>query len=187
MFIRRLTELRFVLPCIVVLLATACTTTVPRYRKGGEEIKGDTDNSPKAQKVLEYKTSDFANLKTMDLIKLGRIIQTRLGTPYTGSSNFVKGLDCSEFTRVVFSEFNRIDLPRTAAEQFNKGHKIDRGHLRYGDLVFFRTNGKGISHVGIYIGYDEFVHASSSAGVIITGMQDEYWRKHYAGARRIMD
>lgn len=188
LFIRELTEsCRLPLVIFLVILLSGCTTSVPRYRKGGEEIKDNTDNSPKAQRVLEYRTSEFANLKTMDLIRLGMIIQSYLGMPYSGMSRFVKGLDCSEFVRNVYSKFNRLDLPRSAAEQYKKGHKIEKGHLRYGDLVFFRTDGRTASHVGIYVGYDEFVHASSSAGVIISGMQEECWRKHYIGARRIID
>jgi cell wall-associated NlpC family hydrolase len=120
------------------------------------------------------------------LIELGRIIQSHLGTPYKGKSRTRDGMDCSSFTAAVFDEFNRTKLPRTAKKQSKTGQKVDRRRLRYGDLVFFKTSGSSVSHVGIYIGDDEFVHSSTSTGVIISNLKEKYWRKRYAGARRIL-
>ena len=187
MYTRRSVKLYSALAVVCLFIFSGCTTTVPRYHKGGEETQNKSGQSQKEQKVLEYRTSEFSQLRTIDLIRLGRVIQSYLGKPYAGTSRFVKGLDCSEFVQNVFEEFNRTALPRTAANQFKEGHKIDKGHLRYGDLVFFRTEGRSISHVGIYVGYNEFVHSSSWSGVIVSGMQESYWRKRFAGARRVID
>ncbi len=187
MYTRGSVRLYSALALVCLFILSGCTTTVPRYRQGSEETQNDSHKSQKEQKVLEYRTNEFSQLRTIDLIKLGMIIQSHLGVPYAGTSRYVKGLDCSEFVQNVFEEFNRTALSRTAANQFKQGHKIERGHLRYGDLVFFRTEGRSISHVGIYVGYDEFVHSSSSSGVIVSGMQESYWRKRFAGARRVID
>jgi cell wall-associated NlpC family hydrolase len=86
----------------------------------------------------------------------------------------------------VFERFDGTDLPRKASEQFKIGQRVRKNSLRYGDLVFFKINGRSISHVGIYIGHDEFVHASYSSGVVISHIDEKYWQKRFAGARRII-
>ncbi|UCD16648.1 MAG: C40 family peptidase [Candidatus Zixiibacteriota bacterium] len=175
------------LPALICLtmLMIGCQAN-PRYRTGSADESGAETKNPGRRYNPEDKTSKFEKVNSRDLIELGRIIQSYLGRPYSGISRYEEGLDCSRFTQLVFREFNNTELPRTASDQYKTGRRVSREHLRYGDLVFFRTDGSGISHVGIYAGYDEFVHASSSAGVIITGMHEKYWRKRYAGARRIL-
>ncbi|MCH9025253.1 MAG: C40 family peptidase, partial [candidate division Zixibacteria bacterium] len=67
------------------------------------------------------------------------------------------------------------------------GQPVSKSKLRFGDLVFFKTDRKKVSHVGIYMDYDEFMHASSSNGIIITSMKNKYWSKRYIGARRVVE
>ena len=109
-----------------------------------------------------------------------------LGTKYKFGGNSKRGIDCSGFTRAVLKKSGK-NLARTASSQASQGKHIDRKNLRKGDLVFFKnTYKRGISHVGIYIGSDRFIHASSGAGkVTISSMNKTFYRKHYAGARRI--
>jgi lipoprotein Spr len=116
------------------------------------------------------------------------ILREYLGKPYRGQSRYDVGVDCSMFTRDVFRSYNRMELPRTAAEQFKAGRDVPHGRMMFGDLVFFRTerNNK-ITHVGIYVGDNEFIHASSSQGVIISGLSEKYWAKAYVAGRRILD
>ena len=125
------------------------------------------------------------NYTTDDMLRLGTILRGYLGRPYRGTSKYDPGLDCSRFTKEVFSKFDHIDLPRTAAEQYETGQPVHRNQLLYGDLVFFDTEG-GISHVGIYVGNGEFMHSSSSNGVIISKLSEHYWAKRFIGARRIL-
>ncbi|UCC44514.1 MAG: C40 family peptidase [Candidatus Zixiibacteriota bacterium] len=125
---------------------------------------------------------------TRDYIRLGMILRAYLGKPYKGSSRYDAGVDCSMFIRDVYKEFNKTELPRTAEEQYKQGTEVPRNRLSFGDLVFFKTERKKkVSHVGIYAGHNEFMHASSSRGVIISGMGEEYWASRYVGARRILD
>jgi cell wall-associated NlpC family hydrolase len=147
-----------------------------------EESKQKTEND------RQYSGKDRLNGKTStaQLIELGRIIQRHLGRPYSGKSDRNEGLDCSEFVQNVFTEYDGTKLPRTVSEQIGQGYSIDRNSLKYGDLVFFRTEGRGASHVGIFIGYKEFIHSSASSGVVISSMNDKYWKKRFAGARRIL-
>lgn len=109
-----------------------------------------------------------------------------LGVPYSYGGNSRKGVDCSGLVARVYTKVG-IQLPRTAREMFTHGKKIDRSQLIPGDLVFFSgTAGSGISHVGIYVGNRHFVHASTSKGVISSGLMEDYYDEHYAGARKIV-
>ena len=95
------------------------------------------------------------------------------------------GFDCSGFVRYVFHLGAGIELPRTSAAQYQEGQQVARNDLRIGDLVFFRTAGKRVSHVGIYLGDDSFIH-SPSAGkrVSVSSLLEPYWSRHFAGGRR---
>lgn len=110
-----------------------------------------------------------------------------VGVPYRRGGNTVEsGLDCSGFTRLVFLDSNGIDLPRTAAEQAQVGTKVSADELKPGDLVFFNTMRRAYSHVGIYLGNNQFVHAPKpGAEIRVENMQQSYWINKYNGARRL--
>lgn len=108
------------------------------------------------------------------------------GVAYRFGGTTKKGIDCSAFTQRMFSEQFGVDLPRSTDEQQYTGHWVRQQNLRPGDLVFFRT-GPTNRHVGIYIGNDKFVHASTSSGVTVSAINDDYWSKRYYAARRIID
>lgn len=110
-----------------------------------------------------------------------------LGTKYVYGGESPSGFDCSGFTQYVLKSVG-IDIPRTASSQATVGTYVDRGNLKPGDLVFFKTLGSSIiNHAGIYIGNGEFMHASSGAGkVIISSLNEEYYSMHYATARRVI-
>lgn len=112
-----------------------------------------------------------------------------IGTPYKfGGNTPEKGVDCSGFVRHVYKESAGIALPRTAKEISQAGATISENELQPGDLVFFNTRKKAFSHVGIYAGNGEFVHASSSKTkkVTVSNMNDNYWSARFNGARRIL-
>ncbi|HYP68641.1 MAG TPA: NlpC/P60 family protein [Thiobacillaceae bacterium] len=112
-----------------------------------------------------------------------------VGTPYQfAGANPADGLDCSGFVRHVFMQIFRTELPHSAIDMSREGEAVEVGDLRSGDLVFFNTLERPFSHVGIYLGEDRFVHASSSStgNVMISSLHEPYWSKRYAGARRIV-
>lgn len=110
-----------------------------------------------------------------------------LGVPYRLGGTTRSGIDCSAFTQVVFKE-NGTSIPRTTGQQYNIGKAVAKSSLQNGDLVFFNTMGRGVSHVGIYIGNNNFIHASTSRGVMISSINDPYyWGSRYLGARRVKD
>lgn len=99
-----------------------------------------------------------------------------------GSSH--RGVDCSALMQHLFSESISLSLPRTTGEQMRRGKAVSRGELKPGDLVFFQT-GHRRRHVGVFIGGDEFIHASTREGVTISSLNNQYWRAHYQAARRV--
>ncbi len=110
-----------------------------------------------------------------------------LGYRYVrGSASPARGFDCSGFVHYVMKQYG-INLPRSSDTQFRKGQPVARSALQVGDVVFFQnTYKRGISHVGIYIGGDEFIHASNSRrDVVIDSLNSSYYAPRYAGARRM--
>jgi cell wall-associated NlpC family hydrolase len=95
------------------------------------------------------------------------------------------GFDCSGFVQYVFAQALGIDLPDNSISQAEAGVRVARTELKTGDLVFFHTRGKGISHVGIYLDHGRFIHSPSTGKrVRVDELSDQYWARRYVGARR---
>ena len=107
------------------------------------------------------------------------------GVPYVFGGTTTKGFDCSGYVQYVFKDC-KAKLPRLADEQALQGIFVTQKQLRPGDLVFFTTYAAGASHVGIYAGDGQFWSASSSKGVILSSLKDDYWKQRYYGARRVL-
>ena len=135
---------------------------------------------------VKYAIVFDATLELLDNVKLLRELNHWWGTPYCLGGSTENCIDCSAFTQTVMQNVYRISVPRTAQQQFNSCKRIDAIDLKQGDLVFFNTQGKDISHVGIYILGNKFVHASTSSGVTVSDLNDSYWRPKFIGAGRVV-
>jgi cell wall-associated NlpC family hydrolase len=116
-----------------------------------------------------------------------RVVKNFLGAPYRLGGSTLKGLDCSAFVKKIFEIFN-VQLPRTAREQSRIGKKIGREDLEEGDLIFFKTRQANNAHVGIYIGNNEFVHASyRSKEVRVDSLDTPYFNQRFINGVRIIE
>lgn len=108
------------------------------------------------------------------------------GTPYRFGGNNKKGVDCSALVQNIYYDSLNIKLPRTTYTQVKKGFLVYKNQLQIGDLVFFKT-GRRTRHVGIYMGDNQFIHASVSKGVITSSLNNVYWKRKYWQSRRILE
>lgn len=106
------------------------------------------------------------------------------GTRYRMGGTTKNGVDCSAFVGAVYATVYSLTLPRTARDQYKSSRRISITELQEGDLLFFNTIG-GISHVGIYLQNNKFIHATSSKGVMVSDLFEKYYLQRYIGAGRI--
>jgi peptidoglycan endopeptidase LytE len=138
--------------------------------------------------VKQVSKSEDLNLSELSIKeKLTLFAKKLLNIPYRFGGSSLLGIDCSAFVQKVYSLIG-INLPRSAREQFSEGNPVNKGDLSIGDLVFFRTYASFPSHVGIYLGNNLFIHASSgSRKVTIDSLETPYYLKRFIGAKRLID
>lgn len=152
---------------LAIFLLTACSSPSPRAFAGEPEIH------------------DAPNTST----ELTNYAVSLLGVPYRyGGNSPDSGFDCSGYVAHVYRHVSGIELPRTSHEMSRVGRSVRNDELQPGDLVFFNTLRRKFSHVGIYLGDNNFIHSPSSGGSIrIDELDNPYWRRAYNGARHISD
>lgn len=136
--------------------------------------------------VTENKIQASTSGNLTDREKILSEVVRYINTPYQYGGENMKGIDCSAFTQDVFMKSVNFQLPRTASEQYNLGPEINSQYnLSFGDLVFFDTTQNSFpGHVGIYLGDELFAHSSSSRGVTISSLNNEYFQSRFVGGRR---
>lgn len=133
-------------------------------------------------KELEESRIPKASFDTINLVEMSK---RYIGIHYQVAGKTPIGFDCSGFVGFLFKKYAGISLPGSSDTMFEIGTSIERKDLQSGDLVFFKTGSKTISHVGIYIGNNEFIHSASSIGITISSLSEKYYTKRYQGAKRI--
>ena len=108
------------------------------------------------------------------------------GTHYCLGGSTETCIDCSAFTQIMMRTVYKTDVPRTARAQYDNSTRVEMQELQEGDLLFFQTVGRDISHVGIYLTNNKFVHAATSEGVMVSDLNDPFWRTRYKGAGRVI-
>ena len=119
-------------------------------------------------------------------MKLFNFVYDWIGTPYRLGGGTKKGIDCSGFTKQLYSQVFNLDIKRNSRDIFSMVSPVKKDELKEGDLVFFKIRSRSISHVGIYLGNDRFAHASSK-GVAISSLDDAYYSRYFYKGGRVLD
>lgn len=153
--------------------------------KGKKSSKIKTPEIVASSLQTKYSIIMDVNVENLSNTALLQQIDDWWGTRYCHGGVNYSCIDCSAFTQMMLRDVYNVRIPRTAAEQFKLTRRIKENELKEGDLVFFKTTSSGISHVGLYLTNNKFVHASSTNGVIISDLKENYWSKHFSGAGRV--
>ena len=163
--------------------------SVPMEKCAIEPVFKKNTYSKKEETRIVKKYADMIGVKPKEISSntLYEFIDKWLGANYRLGGCSKAGIDCSGFAQKLYGEVYGVELLRTAMEQFNNCHRIKHAKdAEEGDLVFFHIHSRHrITHVGIYLANDYFIHASTSGGVMISNLNEDYWHKYFAGAGRV--
>lgn len=159
-----------------------------QFNIGGNANPAPTPNPNSGTPVVPVQARSEAAAPQANADDLIKSAMGLIGVAYRyGGTSARTGFDCSGFMQHIFRRSMGLNLPRTSAEQAKMGVHVNRSDLQPGDMVFFRTMGRGrISHVGLYIGNDRFIHSPRTGKRIeITSLSHKYWGAKYAFGRRV--
>ena len=175
------------------LLAIGCTPypvynsthTVPSDETGASRAAVPEDFEPAASPNADRHAWKGSGT-TIDAKLLRRVVETYIGTPYRRGGDNLRGIDCSNLVHAIYRDYDGTDIPDDTRRLFRLPDAVTADDLQVGDLVFFNfANTRSPSHVGVYLGNNEFVHASETSGVVISTLDDAVYREAYSGARRV--
>jgi cell wall-associated NlpC family hydrolase len=174
---------------LLVLLTFSCASLQPQPRyhagaKGGEVAKAGRIGSKPEQRQEKKKTQTPRKMRG----SASAVVQHALkyiGVPYRYGWESASGMDCSGLVWRVWKDACGVEVPRVSRDQMRFGRPVNRSDMQPGDLVFFKIHFWRVDHVGIYLGDNQFLHASQSRGVRRANLGIEYWSRRWAGARRL--
>ncbi|HEY0055535.1 MAG TPA: NlpC/P60 family protein [Pedobacter sp.] len=160
---------------LIVLLSV---TTQAQNKKAPE----DPDNLAKDyfSQIMGVAVSATSN------VKLYQFVYDWLGTPYRLGGTTERGIDCSAFAYQLYDKVFNTVIGNNSRNIFSMVNPLNKEELKEGDLVFFKINSRAISHVGVYLGDNKFAHASSSRGVMISNLNEPYWKRYYYKGGRLL-
>ncbi len=175
----------------VIIILTGCQSSIrfssnvteTRSKSNAKSSSKKSESTSKKIQRINQENKEYKNLSFTQKAILEEADKW-IGVPYCWGGENNNCVDCSGFVKQVFEKVN-IFLPRTSAEQYIYSEKVFFDNRQIADLVFFKFNNK-ISHVGIYIGNNEFVHSASSIGVSVQSLDDDYFKNNFAGYGRVL-
>jgi len=167
-----------------ILVFSSCKTT----RHGGHlsHTEHNTNDNGNTGSLKEYAEKLGVKFNGREDIKLISCLAGWLNVPYKYGGNTKQGTDCSGMVCSVYKEIYNIDMYRSSADQLKNVTEIGKNQLKTGDLVFFKIGNNKVSHVGIYLGENKFIHATTQKGVIVNNLDEEYYKKYYYTSGRVI-
>lgn len=173
----------FLILGFLLIFGAGCKTPDNQKTKKPAKAKTETrdaDFVKKYSELLGVKLNGNENKKMLE------VLVQWLGTPYKYGGTTKSGTDCSGMVMAVFKEVYNKDLFRSSYDQLKNVRLIEQNELKTGDLVFFKISGNKVSHVGIYIGEQKFIHSSTSKGVVINSLEEPYYKKYFFSGGRVL-
>ena len=156
----------------IILLSIFCLPACRSHRYNSKPIVSQRE-------IHKYEEQLGISLPETSNIEFIKVIVPWLGSPYKYGGNLRNGTDCSGFVSSIYSSYFKIELDRTSLLIYQNARKINKSQVKDGDLVFFKTDGQKVSHVGLTITPDYFIHASSKKGVVINSLSEPYYSKSF--------
>lgn len=168
--------------CIIsflMVLITSCRTT---------RVNDNTNNnSTSSKKFYEtYSKKLGVQLEGYEDKKFIETVSSWIGVPYKYAGSTKSGTDCSGFVHAIYKEVYTITLTRSSSEMINEVKKADVSRLQMGDIVFFKINSKKVSHVGLYLKDNKFIHASTAKEVIVSSLDEAYYKKYFYTGGKVL-
>src|ERR1700749_2181015 len=166
----------------ISVLATQAQTTKTSPSPVDDKNSDDQESLAKdyLSQIMGVALSATSNMK------LFHFVYDWIGTPYHFGGESRRGIDCSAFTKELYSEVFNLDIKRSSRDIFSMVNPVGKDELKEGDLVFFKIHSRSISHVGIYLGNNRFAHASSK-GVAISSLDDAYYKRYFYRGGRMLE
>ena len=174
---------------VIGTLSSGTKIGVISTSNGWSKIKYNNKTGYVSSEYLSSNAPDDSNSTSSSVSKVISMAKTLLGKPYVWGAQGPSSFDCSGYTYYVFKNATNISLPRVSKDQSKYGTYVSKSNLKAGDLIFFDTSGSNngnVSHVGIYLGNNEFIHASSSKGKVVISQMSSYYNGAFVNARRVL-
>ncbi len=173
---------------IVALLLTISFVSTQAQTNNKEQKPTTTKTEDPDNLVTEYFSQIMGvALSTTSNLKLYQFVYDWIGTPYRFGGESRKGIDCSAFTKEIYAKVFNTVIHRNSRDIFSMSIPISREDLQEGDLVFFKIKSRSITHMGIYLGNNRFAHASSSRGVVLSNLEEPYYKRYFYKGGRVSE